>query len=137
MQTRAPGAATPSATRKEPGKSLNNFVIAYWNQNMNRYKLSTPRAALGMIAVMMTATTMGALIVLPAKLESVSADAYPLTAAKIETVSTAEGAVRPACVDAPRLASPEQFDRHDGATRGSREFLETRRQSSSRSRANS
>ena len=63
---------------------------------MNRYKPSTPRAALGMIAFVMAATTMGAMVVLPAKLDAAGADGNPMTAATTATTSPVEVAVRPA-----------------------------------------
>lgn len=50
---------------------------------MYGYERSTPRAALGLTAVAMAAITMGALVVLPAKLDTVSAAA---TKAPIEVV---------------------------------------------------
>jgi hypothetical protein len=45
---------------------------------MNEYKPSTPRVALGLAAVAMAAFTMGALVVLPAQFDSVSASADTL-----------------------------------------------------------
>ena len=45
---------------------------------MNKYKPSTPRAAAGLTAVAMVAITMAALVVLPAKLESVGTDAFTM-----------------------------------------------------------
>ena len=49
---------------------------------MNHYKPSTPRVALGLTAVAMAAITMAALVVLPAELDSVSADPYTQSAAE-------------------------------------------------------
>jgi len=49
---------------------------------MNHYKPSTPRAALGLTAVAMAAITMAALVVLPAELDSVSADPFTQSAAE-------------------------------------------------------
>jgi len=43
---------------------------------MKKYAPSTPRVAAGLTAVAMGAITMGALVVLPAKLESVDAAAF-------------------------------------------------------------
>lgn len=74
---------------------------------MNPYEPTTPRAALGLIAAVMSATTMVALVVLPAKLESVAADRYPSTAA------TGDAVVTPACVEAPKLANPVQLGRRN------------------------
>jgi hypothetical protein len=49
---------------------------------MNGYKPSKPRAALGLIAVAMSAITIGAMVLLPVKLDSIGADSYTLAAAK-------------------------------------------------------
>jgi hypothetical protein len=49
---------------------------------MNRYEPSTPRAALGLAAVAMAAVTLTALVVLPAELDSLSADPYMQSAAQ-------------------------------------------------------
>jgi hypothetical protein len=45
---------------------------------MNRYETSTPRAALGLTAIAMAVMTVGALVVLPAQLGSVSAQSFTL-----------------------------------------------------------
>ena len=60
---------------------------------MNRYKPSTPRAALGLTAVAMAAITMGALVVLPAKLDAAGADPSTLAAAKAATKAPIEVAI--------------------------------------------
>jgi len=49
---------------------------------MNRYEPSTPRAALGLIAVAMAAVSLAALVVLPAELETVNAEPYLQSAAR-------------------------------------------------------
>ena len=50
---------------------------------MNRYKPSTPRTPLQLTALAMAAITMGALVVLPAKLEFVNVDGSTLAAAGV------------------------------------------------------
>jgi hypothetical protein len=69
------GDARSLATSKSPDKRLKDW-------HMNRYETSTPRAALGLTAVAMAAITMAALVVLPAQLGSVSANASTLAAEK-------------------------------------------------------
>jgi len=63
---------------------------------MSRYEPSTPRAALGLTAVAMAAITMGALVVLPAILDSVGADPYSLAAAMAATRAPIEVSISPA-----------------------------------------
>ena len=70
---------------------------------MNGYKASTPRAALGLAAVAMTAITMGALIVLPAELGAVSAAPDMLDAANAATSSRIDPALSPSRADAPDI----------------------------------
>lgn len=54
---------------------------------MNAYKPRTPRAAFALTAVTMAASTFGALVVLPAQLESVDAGGYTQAAAKIAPIA--------------------------------------------------
>jgi hypothetical protein len=75
---------------------------------MNSYKPSTPRVAVGLTAVAMTAITMGVLVVLPAKFGSASADPYTLAAAKGATTAPIELAASPARVDAPVVVNREE-----------------------------
>jgi len=70
------GDARSLATSKGPDKRLKDW-------HMNRYETSTPRAALGLTAVAMAAITMATLVVLPAQLGSVSANASTLAAEKV------------------------------------------------------
>ena len=49
---------------------------------MNGYEPSAPRVALGLTAIAMAAITMGALVVLPAKLDSASIDPYTVAATR-------------------------------------------------------
>jgi len=75
---------------------------------MNRYEPSTPRAALGMIAVAMATITMSVLVVLPAKLDSVSTNLYTLAATKAGTKAPGEAAIGPADIDAPVVTNHEE-----------------------------
>jgi hypothetical protein len=56
----------------------------------------------------MAAITIGAMVVLPAKLDSVSADPYALAAAKAGTKTPIEVAISPA-----RIGVPETVDREE------------------------
>ena len=104
---------------------------------MNRYKPSTPRTPLQLTALAMAAITMGALVVLPAKLEFVSADSYTLAAAKAATKVPLELAVGPMRIDAPRAVSHEEHVHSDRTALGAQEFRGKRYQLSSRSRIHS
>jgi hypothetical protein len=73
------------------------------DSNMNGYKTSTPRAALGVAAVAMTAITMSALIVLPAELGAVSAAPDMRDAANAATSSRTDVVLRPARADTPDI----------------------------------
>ena len=75
---------------------------------MKGYEPSTPRAALGLTAVAMAAITMGALVVLPAKLDSVSASPYTLAAAKAATNTPIEVAISPARIDVLEVVHREE-----------------------------
>jgi hypothetical protein len=103
---------------------------------MNRYEPSTPRAALGLTAVAMAAITMGVLVVLPAKLDSVSADRYTLAAAKGATRTPIELAISPARIDVPEVVDREERVDSGRTTLGAQEFRGKRHQRSSRSRTN-
>ena len=87
---------------------------------MNGYKPSKPRAALGLIAVAMSAITIGAMVVLPVKLDSVDAEPFMLAAAKAATNAPIEVAVDPDCDDVPAVVDR---DAHAGRTiLGAQEF---------------
>lgn len=75
---------------------------------MNGYEPSTPRVALGLTAVAMAAITMGALVVLPAKLDSVSADRHTLAAAKAATKAPIEVAISPARIGVSEVVNREE-----------------------------
>ena len=57
---------------------------------MKSYQPSRPRATFLVVAFAMTAITMGALVVLPAELEAVSANQDPTRATVVAHVSTPE-----------------------------------------------
>ena len=87
---------------------------------MNGYKPSKPRAALGLIAVAMSAITIGAMVVLPVKLDSVNAEPSMLAAAEAATKAPIEVAVDPQCDDVPAVV---ERDVHASRTiLGAREF---------------
>jgi hypothetical protein len=68
---------------------------------MKRYEPATPRAGLGLIAVAMTAVTIGALGVLPAEFDSLDADPSTLAIARVATNAPIGRASNPARVDGP------------------------------------
>lgn len=70
---------------------------------MKGYELSTPRTASGIAAVAMTAITMGGLVVLPAQLESLSADPYTLAAAMGAPKAPNKVAINPARIESARF----------------------------------
>jgi hypothetical protein len=73
---------------------------------MDSYQPSTPRAALALIAVAMAAITIGALVVLPATLDSTSADVFTLAAAAASTKAPIEVAIIPARIDVIAVREP-------------------------------
>ena len=100
---------------------------------MNAYEPSTPRTALGLIAVAMAAITMGALVVLPAEFDSASADRYTLAAAKAVTTAPAISPARP---DVPETGNREEHVHFGRTTLGAQELRGKPHKSSSRSRTN-
>jgi hypothetical protein len=74
---------------------------------MKRYEPSTPRAALGLSAVAMTAITVGAMVVLPAKIESGSVHPYTLAVTDRAARASIEAAIVPAGVDILELLEHE------------------------------
>ena len=101
---------------------------------MNGYEPSTPRAALGLSAVAMAAVTIGVLVVLPAKFDSVSAEPYVLGAAPPATEAPTEVAISPACNDAPEVVDHDDHVHPGSATIGAQESRSKRHPSSSRRR---
>ena len=87
---------------------------------MYDYKPSTPRVALGLTAVAMATFTMGALVVLPAQLASVTASADTLAVTGSRAKAPTEVAIAPACIDVhgevERGAPPHRVARISGPT---------------------
>jgi hypothetical protein len=104
---------------------------------MNRYDPSTPRAAAGLTAAAMAAITIGALVVLPAKLEFVNADPYTLAAAKGAAKAPSKVAISPMPIDVPKSANLGEHVQPERATPGAQESREKRYQLSSQSRIHS
>jgi hypothetical protein len=82
---------------------------------MKSYKPSMPRAALGLTAAAMAAITIGALVVVPAKFDSLGTDPYALAAARAATRASIEAAISPARIGVPGEADCEA-DIQPGAT---------------------
>lgn len=55
---------------------------------MNRYETAIPRIAFGIVAVVMTAITIGVSVVMPAKMDSDSREPPILAASKITTAAS-------------------------------------------------
>lgn len=76
---------------------------------MNHYQTSTPRAACGIAAAVLTAMTIGLAVVLPAKMDAGRAPTWTLTRVKAVTPAVTEGSTLPARIDMharePELAS--------------------------------
>jgi hypothetical protein len=101
---------------------------------MNAYKPSTSRVASGLIAVAMAAITIGAMVVLPAKLDSGSADPYALAAAEAATTAPVEVAVDPARGDPSAVGDRAEHVHADRTNLAAREFRAKRHKLSLRSR---
>jgi len=74
---------------------------------MNRYQSSTPRAALGLSAMAMSIITIGALVVLPAKLDAVTIDPELIAAANAAASPTVHLADALSCAGVPGVADRE------------------------------
>jgi hypothetical protein len=72
---------------------------------MNSYQPSTPRAAFGLAAVAMAAISIGAMVVLPATLDS--ADVLPIASAKAGAPAPIEVAISPARIDVIVVRTPD------------------------------
>ena len=73
---------------------------------MNSYHPSTPRAALGSIALAMAAFTIGAMVVLPATLDTASHARFALVQAASATAAPIEVAITPARIDVIAVREP-------------------------------
>ncbi len=83
----------------------------------NRYKPSTPRVALALASVATAVVTMGAMVVLPAKLEFADGDQNTLASASA-TASIDSGAIRTECANESEPdADTRILDTHVRATR--------------------
>jgi hypothetical protein len=102
---------------------------------MNGYEPSTPRAASGLIAIAMTAITVGALVVLPAKLESARVDPYMPAVAKGGNEGTVEVAISPARGEVTAEVGREGHDQPGRAALGSQSVRGKGGRPSSRRRA--
>lgn len=74
---------------------------------MKRYEPPTRRAALGLTAVAMTAITLGALVVLPAKFELVGANLYSVSA-EAAPIAPIDIAAHPTRIEVPEAVAPEE-----------------------------
>ncbi|HSS70927.1 MAG TPA: hypothetical protein VLQ46_09785 [Casimicrobiaceae bacterium] len=73
---------------------------------MNSYETSNPRVAIGLMAAAMAAMTIGAMVVLPAKLDAVGNEPYVLAVARAATLGPIE------------FGSPASSDAAEVVTRG-------------------
>jgi hypothetical protein len=92
--------------RSHPAR-VSNKRLKDWH--MNRYETSTPRAVLGLTAVAMAAITMATLVVLPAQLGSVSANASTLAAEKAPADARFDIARAPVNIDGPGAVDGEDY----------------------------
>ena len=79
---------------------------------MNRYEPGTPRTALGLAAIALTALTVGLLVVVPAKMD-VSPDA--LTLARLKAAPPIEVAITPARIEVIGVRDRAVATAEDGA----------------------
>jgi len=74
---------------------------------MNSYQPSIPRAALGSIAAAMAAITIGAMVVLPAALDTVTPASLTQAKAAASPVAPIEVAISPARIDVVGVREPD------------------------------
>ena len=86
------------------------------DRNMTCYKPATPRALFGLTAVMMTAITLGALVVVPAKLEFVSADPSSLATGTVVSNSSTDFVNGPAYPTTSESSTGNARDHRDIAS---------------------
>jgi len=72
---------------------------------MHHYETSTPRVALGITAVAMTAITIGVLVVMPARMEADRHEPRMLATAQVTTLTSAS-AVTGATIDVVAVHEP-------------------------------
>jgi hypothetical protein len=73
---------------------------------MHRYETSTPRVALGIAAVAMTAITVGILVVMPARIEAISHEPVSTLATSQVTTLASTSAVTGATIDVVAVHGP-------------------------------
>lgn len=101
-------------------------------RGMHGYDHSTPRAALGLTAVFMAAITMSAMVVLPAKFDSLHADPTILATAKPTIKAPIAVESSQACVDEADAPNHQESGPDNQAARAPREFPGNRKSSSRR-----
>ena len=102
-------------------------------RSMHGYDHSTPRAALGLTAFFMAAITVSAMVVLPAKFDSIHADPTILATAKTTTKAPIAVGSSQACVDDADAENHQEGVPDNQAARAPQEFpgnLSSRRISS-------
>ena len=92
-------------------------------RSMQGYDHSTPRAALGLTAVVMATITMSAMVVLPAKFDAIPTDSTLLATAKTATEAPIAVDGSQACVDTSEAVNRQVDLLADRAARAPRESL--------------
>ena len=80
---------------------------------MNRYQISTPRAASVIAAIALTALTLGVSVVAPAKMDSGSAEVRTLAAQKTVTPTPIQAVINPARIEVIGVREPGFISVHD------------------------
>ena len=88
---------------------------------MYRFRPTTPRAALGTIAVAMAAITFGLAVLVPAKMESGSPEAGTVMASKAIPATPTEVFIVPASIDVVEVCEPAKAFEPVGYVRPTRE----------------
>ncbi len=73
---------------------------------MNRFDPSTPRIAVGIAALSMTALTIGLLVIVPQKMDSGHLSITPLATAKAATTGATEVTISPARIEVVAVREP-------------------------------
>ena len=73
---------------------------------MNAYHTSTPRAALAIAAIALTALTLGVSVVAPAKMEPGSSEAAPLAAQNTVAPAAIQAVIDPARIEVIGVREP-------------------------------
>ena len=95
---------------------------------MNSYELSSPSAALAVIAVAIAAITVGATVVLPAQRDSYDADPYTRVAAMAAAETPGDVGINRARGDVPEIDVRDEHGDSD-CVRGTGPFRAERRES--------